>query len=207
MGKGVLLPFLKNLVSQLSEILLPLGGWGLLIAALLDSSFLSLAGGVDLWFISLCLLRPEQMPLYAFSATAGSVLGCSLLYFAARKGEEVWLERSSRAARFVHVHQLVERFGTPVVLVAALLPPPAPFKLVILASGLLKLRYDRFLIALVIGRSIRYFGEGWLVVRYGQQAWTQLVRIGPVILGLTLLSFLVVLLVLRFRRRASAIES
>ncbi len=186
---------------------MPLGGWGLLIAALLDSSFISLAGGVDVWFISLCLLRPEQMPLYALSATLGSALGCSLLYVAARKGEEVWLEKGSRAARLVHVHQLVERFGAPVVLIAALLPPPAPFKLVILASGLLKLRYDRFLAALLLGRSLRYFGEGWVVVRYGQQVWTRLASIGPVILGLAVVSFLVALLVLRFRRRAAAIES
>lgn len=145
------------------------------------------------------------MPLYAFSATFGSLLGCSLLYFAARKGEEMWLEKSTRAARFVRVHQLVERFETPVVLVAALLPPPAPFKLVILASGLLKLRYDRFLVALLIGRSVRYFGEGWLIVRYGRQAWVWLVSIGPVILGLALFSLAVALLVNRFRRRASAI--
>ncbi|MBI4463778.1 MAG: VTT domain-containing protein [Acidobacteria bacterium] len=199
------LPFLNKLASALSQILLPLGEWGLLVAALLDSSFLSLGGGVDLWFISLCLLRPAQMPLYAFSATLGSLLGCSALYFAARKGEELWLEKSSRAARFTRIHQLVERFETPVVLVAALLPPPAPFKLVVFASGVLKLRYDRFLVALLIGRSVRYFGEGWLTVRYGRQSWVWLMSIGPVILGLALLSLAVAFLVNRYRHRASAI--
>ena len=141
------------------------------VAAALDSSFLSFAGGVDLWLVSQSALMPSRMPLFALAATAGSVAGCSALYFTIRKGEEAILERHRSQPRFARVRQYVEKYGAWSLFVISILPPPSPFKLCVTTSGLLKLPYRKFVLALAVGRSIRYFGEGFLTVRYGQQAW------------------------------------
>ena len=48
----------------IQTVLVPLGGWGLGPAAFADSSFISLAGGVDLWLVTLAIANPSSMPLY-----------------------------------------------------------------------------------------------------------------------------------------------
>jgi membrane protein DedA with SNARE-associated domain len=56
------------------------------------------------------------------------------------------------------------------LLVAALLPPPTPFKFFVLAAGALGMELRPFVVALVVARSLRFFGEGYFAVRYGQYA-------------------------------------
>jgi len=118
------LDFLFRLAHAAQTVLLPLGGWGLFAAAALDSSFLSFAGGVDLWLVSQSALLPSRMPLYALAATSGSVIGCSALYFAVRKGEEAFLERNRSTPRFARVRSYVEKYGAWSLFVVSLLPPP-----------------------------------------------------------------------------------
>ena len=201
------MPFLVKVALAAQKVLLPLGGWGLFVAAALDSSFLSFAGGVDLWLVSVCALRPSQMPLYALAAAAGSVIGCSALYVAARKGEEALLERNRSTPRFAHVRGFMESYGAWSLFVVAFLPPPTPFKLFVLAAGLLQLPYRKFVIALVAGRSVRYFVEGLLAVWYGRQVWDWMIRSGPALLGSFLAAVALLLVAWRFRRLSRSVPS
>ena len=54
-------------------------------------------------------------------------------------------------------------------MIPAILPPPAPFKVFVLLSGVAKVPTATFCGAVALGRGIRYFGEGALAVRYGDQ--------------------------------------
>ncbi|MBI3896474.1 MAG: DedA family protein [Acidobacteria bacterium] len=173
------MPFLDRLAAWAQQSLLPLGAGGLFAAAILDSTFVPLPGGVDLWLISLSVLHPSRMPYYALATAVGSVMGCSVLYFIARKGEETLWERKHKPPAASRVRQWVEKYGSLSLFVAALLPPPAPFKLFVLTAGLLKHHFEKFIIALLLGRLLRYFLEGLLAVRYGRQVWAWLVRSGP----------------------------
>ena len=49
----------------------------------------------DLLVIKLSSEHPARMPLYAASATLGSVLGCILIFLLARKGEEALFQRKA----------------------------------------------------------------------------------------------------------------
>jgi len=200
------LDFLFRLAHAAQTVLLPLGGWGLFAAAALDSSFLSFAGGVDLWLVSQSALLPSRMPLYALAATTGSVIGCSALYFAVRKGEEAFLERNRSTPRFARVRSYVEKYGAWSLFVVALLPPPTPFKLFVATAGLLHLPYRKFVIALLAGRTVRYAGEGWLAVRYGEQVWEWMIRSGPVLFGIILAATALLFLTRKLRRKAPVIE-
>src|SRR5271167_5013935 len=64
------------------------GGLGLFLLAFLDSTFLPFPSVNDLLLIDLCIQSPARMPYYALMATFGSLVGCMLLFFLARKGEE-----------------------------------------------------------------------------------------------------------------------
>ena len=147
-----------------------LGGVGLFVIAALDSSFLSFPQVNDLLIIYLSTKYPERMPYYASMTTAGSLVGCFMLYAVARKGGEVFLRKRFSAARVDRGMALYQRFGLLAVVVPSLLPPPTPFKIFVLMAGAAAVAPWRFGLAIVIGRGIRYFGQGYLAVRYGERA-------------------------------------
>ena len=198
--------FLRSLAQTIQGVLLPLGGWGLFAAAALDSSFISFAGGVDFWLVSQSVAVPSLMPLYALAATLGSLTGCSVLYFTVRKGEETLLERHRSTPRFARVQRYVEKYGAWSLFVVSFLPPPTPFKLFVGTAGLLKLPYRKFLVALAVGRSLRYFGEGFLTVRYGQQAWEWMIRSGPIMFAIVLTTVAVLFITRKIRSKAPVAE-
>ena len=81
-----------------------------------------------------------------------------------------------------------QRYGLMAVLIPSLLPPPAPFKLFVLLAGVAGISVQSFVIAIVIGRGIRYFGEGLLAVWYGDRAIEYVTANGrPIALGLVAL--------------------
>ncbi len=111
-----------------------LGAPGLFLISFLDSSILTFPIINDLLLIELSIVHPARMPLYALMATSGSVLGCVLLYFIARKGGEAIFHR--KAGDHAHaIRHWVERNGFVGMLIAALLPPPTPFKFFVFAAG------------------------------------------------------------------------
>ena len=151
-----------------------LGAPGLFLISFLDSSVLSFPIINDLLLIQLSMRRPERMPLYALMAATGSVLGCVVLYFLARVGGEAYFHR--KAGERAHaIRHWVERNGFGGMLIAALLPPPTPFKIFVFAAGAFEAPVLGFTAAITLARLFRYFGVGYLAVRYGADAMPYLV--------------------------------
>jgi len=152
-----------------------LGAPGLFLISFLDSSVLTFPVINDLLLIELSIEHPARMPLYAFMAALGSVLGCVVLYFIARKGGEAFFHR--RAGKHAHaIRHWVERNGFVGMLVAALLPPPTPFKFFVFAAGVFEVPLFSYTSAITIARLFRYFGVGYLAVRYGADALPYLIQ-------------------------------
>jgi membrane protein YqaA with SNARE-associated domain len=160
---------MRKLVDWVQALALGLGAPGLFLAAIGDSSFLSLPEVVDILLIWMTTQHKSRMLLYASSATLGSVVGCLLLYAVGRKGDQFIMRRFS-AARVERALGAFRRFGIMAVLIPSLLPPPMPFKIFVLLAGAAGITPGRFVVAITIGRGIRYFGEGLLAVWYGDQA-------------------------------------
>jgi membrane protein YqaA with SNARE-associated domain len=146
-----------------------LGAPGLFLISFLDSSVLSFPVINDLLLISLSIQRPSRMILYATMATTGSVLGCIFLYFLARKaGEAAFHEKAGK--RGAKIRHFIEENGFVGMLIAALLPPPTPFKVFVLAAGVFRVPLWSFTAAVTIARVVRYFAVGYLAVHYGSEA-------------------------------------
>lgn len=146
-----------------------LGGPGLLLISFLDSSVLTFPIINDLLLIDLSVQKPALMPLYAFLAALGSVVGCVLLYFIARKGGEAFFHKKA-GSRAKAIRLWVERNGFGGMLIAALLPPPTPFKAFVFAAGVFEVPLLSYTTAITLARCIRYFGIGYLAIRYGKDA-------------------------------------
>jgi membrane protein YqaA with SNARE-associated domain len=108
---------------------------------------------------------------YALMATLGSVLGCLTLYYIARAGGEAFLRKRFKEHHVDRGLRLAQKYGLLVVMVPALLPPPAPFKIFVLMAGVAEIPVWQFTAAVFIARFIRYFGEGLLAIWYGDQAF------------------------------------
>ncbi len=146
-----------------------LGAPGLFLISFLDSSILSFPIINDLLLIELSIQHPLRMPLYAFMAGVGSVLGCVVLYFIAKKGGEAFFQKKA-GERANSIRQWVENNGFMGMLVGALLPPPTPFKVFVFAAGVFEVPLWSFTSAIALARAIRYLGVGYLAVRYGNEA-------------------------------------
>jgi len=184
-----------------------LGGPGLLLISFLDSSVLTFPIINDLLLINLSIQQPSRMPLYAFLAAFGSIAGCVVLYFIARKGGEA-LFRKRAGARAEVIKNWVEKNGFGGMLVAALLPPPTPFKIFVFAAGVCEIPLFSYTSAIALARCIRYFGMGYLAVKYGHQAMPFIIqhKIG-IAIGLVLFvaaSYLASRLILRGKEQLVA---
>ena len=147
-----------------------LGGPGLFIIAFLDSSFLSFPEVCDALVVLLTIQQRERMLFYALVTTLGSMCGCYALYTVGRQGGEAFLRKRFKARHVERAMDTFRRYGMLAVIVPSLLPPPMPFKIFVLAAGVARMRPVEFIIAVAIGRGIRYFGEGFLALWYGERA-------------------------------------
>ena len=87
-------------------------------------------------------------------------------------------------------------------MVPALLPPPAPFKLFVLAAGLANVRPVQFVLAIAVARGLRYLALGILAIYYGDAA-LELMRTHGSTVAIVLATLLVavgILLWLRTRK-------
>ena len=161
---------MRRLADWLQSLALAFGAPGLFVVAFLDSSFLSLPEINDLLLVWMVTQNKSRMVLYATSATLGSIAGCLVLYYVGRKGGSALVRRRFQSTTVDRAVAAVQRYGVMAVLIPSLLPPPMPFKIFVLLSGVAQINVARFAVAIGIGRGLRYFGEGVLALWYGEQA-------------------------------------
>ena len=198
---------IKSSLENLLEWLKALGPLGLFGISLIDSAGIPLPGGPDLVMILLSANKPALMPVYALAATAGSAIGCTLLYLVARRAGIAALKRISPAKRD-RIENALGRYDLIAVMVPAILPPPFPFKPFVLGAGVFRLTTWRFITAVFIGRAVRFLIEGWLAIEFGEDAAVIIKQNGWVVLAAVALGaacfFIVRFLRARRLRRASA---
>jgi membrane protein YqaA with SNARE-associated domain len=157
-----------RIVLWIQQVVVPfLGPGGVFLAALLDSSFLSLPEINDLLVVSAAARAPETAWLYVVMATLGSLAGCSVLWLLAKRGGEPFLERRFGAAR---ARAAFRRYDVLALAVPAVLPPPMPFKLFVLGAGVFGISFQRFALTLVLARGLRYVAWSFVGIRYGDAA-------------------------------------
>jgi membrane protein YqaA with SNARE-associated domain len=170
-------------LEKLLEWLIAYGWLGLFGISLVDSVGVPLPGGPDAAMILLSAKSHSMMPLYAIAATVGSTIGCTVLYLAARRAGSAALKRVT-AHRRERIENLLGRYDMVAIMVPAVLPPPFPFKPFVLSAGVFKLKIARFVVAIFIGRAVRFLIEGWLAIRFGEEAGGIIRRNGLTVLAL-----------------------
>jgi membrane protein DedA with SNARE-associated domain len=105
--------------------------------------------------------------VYVLMASAGSAVGSLVIYAIGYKGGEELLRKRIPPERFEKIHGMFERHPFWSLMFPAMLPPPTPFKLFVLAAAVSEMRLTHFLVAIFSGRFLRFFLLGLLSLKFG----------------------------------------
>lgn len=146
-----------------------LGGPGLILLGIIDSSVIPVPGSVDAMTIVLAAHEKTWWIYYAVMATIGSVLGAYFTFRIARTQGDKALTAKLSPRNIKKVTGIFERWGFSAIAVPAILPPPMPMVPFVIAAGAMKYPVPKFLLAMTIGRSIRYAILAYLGAVYGRK--------------------------------------
>jgi membrane protein YqaA with SNARE-associated domain len=160
---------IKHILSRytafLWALLKPLGAWGVLVVGAVDGAFIGLP--VDAVVAGYVYQNHGRFVLYALMASAGSALGSIVIYVIGYKGGEELLRKRIPHARFEKIHEAFDKHPFWSLMLPAMLPPPTPFKLFVLAAAVSEMGFTRFLLAIFSGRMVRFLLLGLLTIRFG----------------------------------------
>ena len=122
----------------------------------------------DALLIPMCLEKRQKSLLFAIIAIVGSVLGAMIGYFVIASFIASGTQWAFGAETIEHIVSEFDKRGTSYVFIAAL--TPVPFFALTTAAGVAKLNFGMFLLACVIGRSLRYGLEAGIIWWIGPAA-------------------------------------
>ena len=156
-SKLVLLPFVAKF-----------GFWGIGALALLDSSSIPIP--MDFFLAGYVWADKSHFWLYCLLAAVGSAIGGLLPYGLGRAGGELFLLKRVNRERYERIRTRFERQEFLAVMIPSMLPPPAPWKVFVFASGVFEMRVLPFMLAVFAGRMFRWLILSLLVLKLGPGA-------------------------------------
>lgn len=152
------------------KLLSVLGIWGAFVIPAVDSAAFGIPLDPVMIGYALMYANRGQYWMIAFAivlASAGSAVGSLVPYWIGRKGGEPLLLKKISHARLEQLRDRYESWEFFSIMVPAMLPPPTPMKLIILAAGAFEMRQHIFALAVFLGRALRFSILSWVVVKYG----------------------------------------
>jgi len=148
-----------------------LGLLGLFLMSTLDSSFLVFPFGNDLLLIALVSSNRDSLIWipYVIVSAIGSVVGVLIVDLIMRKAGEKGLERFVSQKRIEKMKAKLENKAGVTLFVATLIPPPFPFTPAVMTASALQSPRGELLIAVFLGRLVRFGIEAVLALYFGRQ--------------------------------------
>ena len=167
-----------------------MGPWGVLLGSFIDSASIPIP--IDVLMGMWAWSDKRHFWVYALLAALGSSLGGLIPFYVGRAGGELVLLKRVDRARFESMRNRFEKQEFLAVMIPSLLPPPTPWKLFVFGAGVFEMRTLSFLLAVFVGRTIRFGVETALVVIYGPQIVNVVADLAKKHLVLTLLGLAVI---------------
>ena len=157
--------FLKKYSAWIWSVLAPLGPWGVFAFAAVDAALMGMP--LDAIVAGYVYHTPSMFLFYVVLASAGSALGSSVLYLIGYLGGEKVLRKRISEERYASIHASFEQHEFWALMFPAMLPPPTPFKLFVLAAAVFEMRFRDFLAAIFAGRFVRFLLLAILTIKFG----------------------------------------
>lgn len=168
---GLSVALIASWGASLFAFVRKLGGLGLFIMGILDSSFLFLPFGNDVLLIALVSNNRDSSIwiLYVIMSAIGSVVGILILDVLMRRMGEGGLERFVKPDKVKRLKAKMESKAGRAIFIATILPPPFPFTAVVMTASALQTPRKNIVIAVLSGRLIRFTIEALLALYFGRQ--------------------------------------
>lgn len=154
------------------HFLAPLGIWGVFIIAVLDGAAFGLP--LDVVVAGYVSQNHARLLLYVIMAAAGSAIGSLVVYAVGYAGGEELLRKRVSEERFAKLHAAFEKHPFWSLMFPAMLPPPTPFKIFALGAAVAEMSITHFVLAIFLGRCVRFFVLGFVVIQFGPGAFHHL---------------------------------
>ena len=185
---------MKHVAGILFAVVWKLGGLGLLLLGILDSSFLVAPLGNDLLVIAMTAHERDvlHMLYYSFMSSVGSVLGVLLIDVVVRPLGETGLERHLPRKRLAYIKTKVKNNAAWALILASIAPPPFPFTPFIVAGSALQYPRQKMFTVVGLARMVRFGGLGILALLFGRRIlrWFENPYLQGFFLGLLVLAVL-----------------
>ena len=155
-----------------------LGGFGLFLLAIIDSSPLPTFGSLDIVTAILAARQREPWYYYAAVAAAGSVLGAYFTFRIAHKAGLDYLRRKFGQQKVDRLLRYFERWGTGALVVSTVLPLPFPTSAFFAIAGALNYPLRTFIFVVALGRAVRYGAIAAIASHYGRRFVVALRHLG-----------------------------
>lgn len=139
----------------------------MLLASFIDSASIPIP--IDVLIAGWAWEDKRHFYVYMILAALGSCLGGLVPFFLGKAGGELFLLKRIDRARFDALRKQFEKQEFLAVMIPSMLPPPTTWKLFVFAAGVFEMRTIMFMLAVFIGRLIRFGIETLLVIEYGPQ--------------------------------------
>jgi len=182
---------MKGFTWKLAAFFWAMGGPGLLLLGILDSSFLFAPLGNDLLVVAMTARKHSvgAMLYYSFMSTVGSVLGCLLVDVIFRRAGEKGLEKHLPRKRLEYVKCKVEKNAAWALVLASIAPPPFPFTPFVMAAAALQYSRRKMLVLVGVARMVRFTILGALALLFGSHIlkWFENPLLQGLLIGLLIL--------------------
>lgn len=162
-------------------LLAKLGIWGAGAAALLDTS--SIPVPMDVFIAGWVWNDQSHFWLYCLLASAGSAIGGLVPYGVGRAGGELFLLKHVNRKRYEQLRERFERQEFLAMMIPSMLPPPTPWKAFVFAAGVCEMRVLPFMLAVFVGRMVRWLVLSMLVLKLGPGAVDVIAHHGLAVAG------------------------
>jgi membrane protein YqaA with SNARE-associated domain len=143
------------------------GIWGVFVIAFADSALLGMP--VDFVVATYVYRDRGRLLLYVAMASLGSALGSIPLYILGYLGGEKVLRKRISEERFLKIHRSFEQHEFWALMFPGMLPPPLPYKIFVLGAAVFEMRFRDFLVAIFLGRFVRFLVLSVLVLWFGPE--------------------------------------
>lgn len=167
------MPLKQKLLLKYSAIiaaLKALGAWGVLMIAMLDAAAFGVP--MDPLMAGFVYSSPRKALFYCLAASVGSAVGSLFPYLLGRAGGELFLLKRISEARLRRIRDRFEKQEFLALMIPAMLPPPTPFKLFVFSAGVFEMKVVQFLLAISLGRMLRFGTLSVLTIVFGPEIVT-----------------------------------
>lgn len=184
-----------------------LGAWGVMIIAVLDAAAFGVP--MDPLVAGFVYASPHKSWLYCLAASVGSALGSLVPFYIGRAGGELFLLKRIDEAKMLKLRDRFQKQEFLALMIPAMLPPPTPFKLLVISAGVFEMKVLSFVLAVLSGRILRFAILSALTIYFGPQivATTKEIIRNHLWAGLAALAAAALLGYLIYRRRKPGAES